>query len=97
MQLVGSADTTAARADGNFGNLGEGGLGSTGSGFNIYSNSSNSTVKLYYTTDNGKTYQPADASHPSGTRLVLTLKSGITLPADYYRVYLPNAARAGQH
>ena len=51
-------------------------------------------MTLYYKNASGN-YVPADSSHPYGTRLVLALNPGTTLPADYYRVYLPNALEPG--
>ena len=36
----------------------------------------------------------ADAAHP-GTRLLMSLTPGTTLPADYYRLYLPNQLEPG--
>jgi hypothetical protein len=86
VQLIGSANTFGGTPDGNFGDLGVGGLGSTdpASGFSIVPGTH---VTLYYQDSSG--IHPADATHP-GTWLWMTLPSGTTLPADYYRVYVPN-------
>ena len=88
VQLIGSADTHGAPPDGNFGNLGEGGLGSTdpASGFNIVPGT---TVTLYSYNATTQQWSPTPAGG-SGTRLVLSLASNTTLPADYYRLYIPN-------
>ena len=93
VQLVGSGTTLGGQATGDFGNLGEGGLGSTdpASGFTVLS--SNYTVTLYNYSYNASTGQfTSTLVQPggSGNRLVLQLNSGFTLPADNYRVYMPN-------
>jgi hypothetical protein len=93
LQLIRSADQGSNVPDGDFGNLGQSGLGSTGTGFTIFSNPTNSTVTLQYKDANGN-YQTADANHP-GTRLVLALNQGVTLPADHYRLYMPNQLEPG--
>ncbi len=74
--------------DGNFGTLGQGGLGASdpASGYTIVGNT---TVTLYYLNTTNDQWTPADSAHP-GTRLVLTYNGGTPLPADYYRVYMPN-------
>jgi large repetitive protein len=94
VQLIGSANKVGAQADGDFGNLGQGGLGSTnpGSGFTILS--ADYTVTLYnynFVTQTSTLVQPGG----TGNRLVLQLDTGFTLPADNYRVYLPNQLEPG--
>jgi hypothetical protein len=87
VQLIGSANTVGGPADGDFGDLGQGGKGSSdpASGFHIVSGT---TVVLQYKNASG-IFVPADATHP-GTRLLMSLAPATTLPADYYRLYLPN-------
>ena len=93
VQLIGSSNKVGSLGDGDFGTLGEGGLGSSdpASGYTVLS--SDYTVTLYNYTYNPTTQlftstlvQPGG----SGNRLVLQLNSGFTLPADNYRVYMPN-------
>jgi hypothetical protein len=89
--LVRSANSPTAAADGDFGNLGEGGLGATGTGFTIVPGT---TVTLYNYSVSAtgvitSTQVPAGGS---GNRLVLQIQPGTTLPADYYRLYMPNQA-----
>ena len=91
LQLIGSADTAGGTPDGNFGNLGEGGLGSTGTGFHIVSSVS---LALYNWNPATQTSTPITSPGESGNRLVLTYTGG-TLPADYYRLYMPNAMEPG--
>ncbi len=91
VQLIGSRNTPTSPADGQFGNLGVGGLGSTGQGFTVLTDY---TVTLYNynaTTQTSTVVQPGG----SGNRLVLQLLPGQTLPADNYRVYLPNQVEPG--
>ena len=92
VQLIGSANTYGGTPDGNFGNLGEGGLGSTipASGFNIVPGT---TVTLQYQNASGQLCQ-CRRTHP-GTRLLMSLAPGTTLPADYYQVYIPNQLEPG--
>ena len=87
LQLIASADSAGGASDGDFGNLGEGGLGSSGTGFTVLSDVS---VVMYTLT--GTTWTPTP-NGGSGTRLVLTV--GSTLPADAYRVYIPNQNAQG--
>ncbi len=91
VQLIGSKNSPTSPADGEFGNLGVGGLGSTGQGFTVLSDY---TVTLYNydpITQTSTVVQPGG----SGNRLVLQLLPGQTLPADNYRVYLPNQVEPG--
>ncbi|MFO0954058.1 MAG: hypothetical protein U0835_23465 [Isosphaeraceae bacterium] len=88
VQLIRSANPGTEVSDGDFGTLGQSDLGSSGTGFTVFSNSSNSTVTLQYRDASGN-WQTADANNP-GTRLVLSLNQGVDLPADRYRLYLPN-------
>ena len=60
------------------------------SGFNIVPNT---TVTLQYQNSSG-TWVNADASNP-GTRLLMSLTPGTTLPADYYQLYIPNQPEPG--
>jgi hypothetical protein len=85
LQLIGSADSANAPADGNFGTLGEAGLGSTGTGFTIVSNVSLALYNFDPTSGMSTLVGPGG----TGNRLVLTYTGG-TLPADYYRLYMPN-------
>ena len=88
--LVGSANTSKASADGDFGTLGEGGLGATGTGFTVVPNT---TVTLYnYNLATGTSTQVAPGG--SGNRLVLSIAPGTTLAADDYRIYMPNQVDA---
>src|SRR5208282_1285545 len=90
VQLIGSADTAGGTPDGDFGNLGEGGLGSTGTGFHIVSSVS---LALYNWDPATQTSTPVGPGG-SGNRLVLTYSGGM-LPADYYRIYMPNSVEPG--
>ena len=81
-------------ADGNFGTLGQGGLGSTGHGFTHRARHHGHSLHL---EPPAAPVAPADRAGGSGTRLVLTLRPGTTLPADYYRLYIPNQVDAGRH
>ncbi len=92
VQLIGSANTYGGTPDGNFGNLGEGGLGSTdpASGYSIVPGT---TVTLQYQNASGN-WVSADANHP-GTRLLMSLAPGTTLPTDYYQLYIPNQLEPG--
>lgn len=92
LQLIRSADDASADADGDFGNLGVGGLGSTGSGFTRLTNV---TVTLYSYNSATQTWSPVTQPGGNGTRLVLTLNNGDTLPADHYRLYMPNQVEPG--
>ena len=83
LQLIRSADSLTSAPDGDFGNLGQGGLGSTGTGFTIVGGT---TVYLF---NNGTQVQPGG----TGNQLVLVYSG--TLPADYYRIYMPNQVEAG--
>jgi hypothetical protein len=85
--LVRSADSANGAPDGDFGTLGEGGLGATGTGFTIVP----ATVTLYSTSNPNN---PVNTPGASGNRLVLTINSSTPLPADYYRVYMPNQVDA---
>ena len=76
VQLVGSANTAGGTPDGDFGTLGEAGLGSSGTGFHVVS---------------GTTVTLGAGPNGANTRLTLTLASGTTLPADEYRLYMPNS------
>jgi hypothetical protein len=91
MQLIASANSQGAQADGEFGNLGEAGLGSTGTGFTILSNY---TVTLYNYNQQTQTSVPV-LPGGSGNRLVLQLNPGAALGADNYRVYFPNELEPG--
>ena len=84
--LVRSANNASSAADGDFGTLGEGGLGASGTGFTIVPGT---TVTLYNYNITTGVSTPVIAGG-SGNRLVLTIPSGTTLPADYYRIYVPN-------
>ena len=84
--LVRSANSASSAADGDFGTLGQGGLGASGTGFTIVPGTA---VTLYnYNITTG--VSTAVTAGGSGNRLVLTLAAGTTLPADYYRIYIPN-------
>ncbi len=78
IQLIGSNN-------GSFGQLGEGGLGSSGSGFTRVAGT---TVTLV--DPSNPSLVPGDAGF-IGTRLVMSLPAGTTLPANYYRIYMPNS------
>ena len=75
--LIGTANSSGGKPDGDFGDLGTAGLGATGSGFTRF-NPPGTTVTLI----NGK--------NGTNTRLVLQLPAGTVLPADHYRLYMPN-------
>jgi large repetitive protein len=86
VQLIRSANSAAGAADGDFGTLGVGGLGSGGSGFTRVAGT---TVTLF-----------DQAGHAAGSpgfdpltakTLVLKIAPGTVLPADDYRIYIPNA------
>ncbi len=79
IQLIRSADSATGAADGDFGNLGQGGLGSNGTGFTVV-DPPGTTVFL----------APNSQGIPN-TRLVLQLPAGFVLPADFYRLYIPNS------
>ena len=87
IELIRSANSANAPADGNFGTLGQSGLADSGSGFTKVAGT---TVALYYYNPTTATWQPSDASHPNGTRLVMSGPAGGLHTADYYRVYIPN-------
>ena len=86
VKLIGSADSPTSPADGNFGNLGQGGLGYSGTGFTVVPGT---TVTLYTYNTTTQQWSPT-LPGGNGTRLVLSLPSGTTLSADYYRLYIPN-------
>ena len=88
--LVRSANSPTSPADGDFGNLGEGGLGATGTGFTIVPGS---TVTLYNYSLTSGTSTLVQAGG-QGNRLVLQIAAGTTLPADNYRIYMPNQVDA---
>ena len=89
IQLIGSANGPGQPSDGDFGNLGEGGMGSTGS--NYFTIMSGTQVTLYSYDESTKTWA-ATAPGGSGTRLVMTFGQ---LPADDYRIYIPNQVEPG--
>lgn len=78
IQLIRTADSAAGAPDGDFGTLGVAGLGSTGNGFSRF-NPAGTTVSL-----------ASNAAGIPNTRLVLQLPAGTVLPADHYRLYMPN-------
>ncbi|MDR3634850.1 MAG: Ig-like domain-containing protein [Isosphaeraceae bacterium] len=87
--LARSADSAAAQPDGDFGNLGQGGLGATGTGFSTVP----VTVTLYDPPAAGSSglgiAQGQAGFNPlTATRLVVRVTN--PLPADDYRIYLPN-------
>ena len=79
--LIGTADSTGGKPDGDFGTLGIAGLAASGTGFSRF-NPPGTTVTLT-TGKNG-----------TNTRLVLQIPAGTVLPADHYRLYLPNTGAA---
>ena len=79
--LIATANSTGGTPDGDFGTLGIAGLAATGNGFSRF-NPPGTTVTLT-TGKNG-----------TNTRLVLQLPAGTVLPADHYRLYLPNTGAA---
>src|SRR5262249_23597763 len=98
--LVRSADSATAASDGDFGTLGQAGLGAflgtapsgaVGKGFTIVSGT---TVTLYNFDPATGTSNQVQAGG-SGNRLVLQIAPGTTLPADDYRVYMPNQVDQG--
>ena len=92
LQLIRSANNVAAIPDGEFGTLGVAGLGSTGTGF---TRMTNVTVTLYAYNTTTQTWAPVTTPGGIGTRLVMTLNPGETLPADTYRIYMPNQVMPG--
>ncbi|AMV39418.1 Ig-like domain-containing protein [Planctomyces sp. SH-PL62] len=86
IQLVRSANSAGAPADGNFGDLGQDGKGSSGSGFTRVAGT---IAELYWQNPATGGWIKSDASHPHGTRIVLLSPGGLP-DADYYRVYVPN-------
>ena len=94
LQLIRSADSPASPSDGDYGSLGTAGLGSTGTGFTIVGNM---TLTLYNYDPVAKT-STLVAPGGVGNRLVLSYddKGGAQpLPADHYRLYMPNAIEPG--
>ena len=91
LELIASANNANSAPDGDFGNLGEAGLGSSGTGFTVLSNY---TVSLYNFNVTTQTWSLVTTPGESGTQLVLQLKAGSTLPADDYRIYMPNQGNA---
>jgi hypothetical protein len=78
VQLIRTANTANGAADGDFGTLGIAGTGSSGTGFSRF-NPAGTTVTL------------TSGPYGSNTRLVLQLPAGTVLPADHYRLYMPNS------
>ncbi|WP_406696071.1 S8 family serine peptidase [Singulisphaera sp. Ch08] len=83
-QLIASADNFGGTSDGDYGTFAVGGLGSTGTGFSIVPN----TTVSFFDKVTGAPYQPGVNN---ADRVVLKIAAGTTLPADHYRVYVPNA------
>ena len=88
VQLIRSADSATSPADGNFGTLGQAGLGS--SGHRVHDRRRAPPSRSTTTTRRPSTWSASRRQAGSGTRLVLSLAPGTTLPADYYRLYIPN-------
>ncbi|MFO0910304.1 MAG: hypothetical protein U0794_18500 [Isosphaeraceae bacterium] len=82
LQLIRTANFAGGNPDGDFGSLGIAGLGSSLSG---------TTGNYSRFNPNGTTVQLVSGPYGANTRLVLTLPTGTVLPADNYRLYLPNA------
>ena len=79
VQLVRSADTATAAPDGNFGDLG-------------ITNTSGYTRVPGVTVTLGNAIAGAVyGQYGFDNRLTITLAPGFTLPADYYRIYMPNS------
>ncbi len=82
VEVVRSADSATARPDGDFGNFGTPAGLTNPTGFTRVPGIS---VQLVNSISNATLGQPGYQD-----RLFITLPAGSTLPADYYRVYLPN-------
>jgi len=78
VQLVRSANAAGGTPDGEFGTLGEAGLQSSGTGFTRVNPA-------------GTTLTVQGSRYGGNTEIKVTLPAGTTLPADYYRLYIPNA------
>jgi len=78
LQLIGTANAAGSTPDGDFGTLGQAGLGSSGSGFSRF-NPAGTNVVL------------TKGLRGDNTRLELDLPAGTVLPADHYRLYMPNS------
>lgn len=83
-QLIASADPNSGVSDGDFGTLGVAGLGSTGTGFTVVPG----TTVSFFDKTTGAAYQPGVNN---ADRAVLRIAAGTTLPADHYRIYVPNS------
>ena len=81
VQLVRSADSATASPDGNFGDLG------------ITNTSGYTTIKGISVKLENSVAGAVFGQYGYNNRLLITLPAGLTLPADYYRVYLPNNAQ----
>jgi large repetitive protein len=86
VMLVGSADTAGGTPDGNFGTLG---ITNSGVGYNVIK--PNGTTVTLQNSIAGATFGEPGFQD----QLVLTLPANFTLPADYYRLYLPNSVTGG--
>ena len=84
--IVGSANTYGGTADGNFGDLGLAGGNTTG-----FSRVPGVTVTVTNSIPGSTFGQPGYMN-----RLVVRLPANQTLPADYYRFYIPNAVVGGK-
>ncbi|SIO62070.1 Subtilase family protein [Singulisphaera sp. GP187] len=83
-QLIASANTFGGVSDGDFGTFGVGGLGSTGTGFSVVPG----TTVSFFDKVTGAAYQPGVNN---ADRAVVKIAAGTTLPADHYRLYVPNS------
>ena len=82
VQLVRSADSATALPDGNFGTLG---TSNDGSGY--------TTIAGISVTLGNSVAGAVPGQFGYDNRLSIHLPAGLTLPADYYRVYLPNSGK----
>ena len=80
VQLIRSADTAGGAPDGNFGDLG------------ITNSSGFSTISGITVTLTNSVPGAVFGQYGYNNRLLVKLPPGLALPADYYRVYLPNTA-----
>lgn len=80
IQLIRSANAPGLPPDGDFGDLGQ--AGGTGQGFSLVPGTS---VVLVNSVEGAQFGQPGYRN-----RLKLRIAPGTTLPADFYRLYLPN-------
>ena len=83
VQLVRSADPGSSVADGNFGTLG------ITNGNSGYTTIAGTTVTLGNSVPGAVFGQ-----YGYNNRLTIRLPAGLTLPADYYRLYIPNSGQA---